>query len=81
MTPLLFVLVHVATLVACCVVCYRMGKRYGQRLEVTTMIEILDALKIDCWEHRIFRDRFKGALQWALDGKRKKDRRDPDAEA
>ena len=53
---------------------WRWGKEHGQRLEVKTMIELLDALKIDSWEHTVFRDRFKGALQWALDGKRKKDR-------
>jgi len=53
---------------------WRWGKDHGQRLEVRTMIELLDALKIDSYEHVVFRDRFKGALQWALDGKRKKDR-------
>lgn len=53
---------------------FKMGKRYGQRLEVRTMIEILDALKVDNWEHTVFRDRFKSALEWALDGKRKGDR-------
>lgn len=56
---------------------WKWGKEHGQRLEVKTMIELLDALKIDSWEQTVFRDRFKGALQWALDGKRKKDRNAP----
>ncbi len=53
---------------------WRWGKERGQRLEVMTMIELLDALKIENYEQIVFRDRFKGALQWSLDGKRKKDR-------
>jgi len=52
----------------------KVGVKVGSRGEVKDMIELLDALKIDSWEQTVFRDRFKGALQWALDHKRKKDR-------
>ena len=53
---------------------YRIGYRTGSRTEVTTMIELMDELKIDCWEQRIFKDRLKKALQWSLDITRKRDR-------
>jgi hypothetical protein len=45
---------------------YRKGKRHGQRLEVRAMIELMEAIKIDCYEQRIFRDRFVKALKWSL---------------
>lgn len=53
---------------------YKIGARAGARREVMDMIELLDALKMDNWEQSVFRDRLKGALQWTLDRKRKKDR-------
>lgn len=71
---LIFALAHVATLVFLFRAGYLLGFRAGKRFETKTMIELLDSLKIDNWEQTVFRDRFKRALQWVLDGKRKKDR-------
>jgi hypothetical protein len=71
---LVFVVAYLMVLQIGVMLGWRWGKERGQRLEVQTMIELLDALKIDSYEQVVFRDRFKGALQWALDGKRKKDR-------
>jgi hypothetical protein len=69
-----FFILHFAMLVAISSIAYKLGWRAGSRREVMDMIELLDALKIDNWEQSVFRDRFKGALQWTLDRKRKKDR-------
>lgn len=74
MGVLVFVVAYLMVLQIGVMLGWRWGKERGQRLEVQTMIELLDALKIDSYEQVVFRDRFKGALQWALDGKRKKDR-------
>jgi hypothetical protein len=67
-------LVHLGTMTLIFAVGHRIGKREGQKLEVRTMIELLDAIKIDSCDQRVFRDRFKAALQWVLDGKRKSER-------
>ncbi len=69
-----FFVLHFAMLVAISAIAFKLGGRAGARREVQDMIELLDALKIDNWEQSVFRDRFKGALQWTLDRKRKKDR-------
>lgn len=69
-----FAVVHVLILVTSMIGAYRVGFRSGKKFETKTMIELLDSLKVDCWEHTVFKDRFKAALQWTLDGKRKRDR-------
>lgn len=53
---------------------YRIGLRAGQKNATKEMIDLLGSIKIDNWEQSVFRDRFKQALQWVLDGKRKRDR-------
>lgn len=52
---------------------WRWGKRYGQRVEVRYMIDLLGALKIDSYEQSVFRDRFVRALEWTLRNDRAKD--------
>ena len=71
-------LVHLGTMALIFTVGHRIGKREGQKLEVRTMIELLDAIKIDSCDQRIFRDRFKAALQWTIDGKKKRERHEED---
>lgn len=71
---LLFALFHLTTILMAVIIGHKIGKREGQRLEVRTMIELLDAIKIDSCDQRVFRDRFKSALQWVLDGKKKRER-------
>jgi hypothetical protein len=53
---------------------YRTGFKSGAKHATKDMIDLLGAVKIDNWEQSVFRDRFRQALQWALDGKRKRDR-------
>ena len=53
---------------------YRTGYKTGEKHATKDMIDLLGSIKMDNWEQSVFRDRFKQALQWVLDGKRKRDR-------
>ena len=52
---------------------WRWGRRHGQRLEVRSMIDLMEAIKIDCYEQRVFRDRFVKALEWSLSHRTKEE--------
>lgn len=52
---------------------WRWGRRHGQRLEVRSMIDLMEAIKIDSYEQRVFRDRFVRALEWSLSHRTKEE--------
>lgn len=71
---ILFALIHSAAIAWLIWSAYRAGRRSTREHEVRTMIELMDLLKVDCYEQVVFRDRLKSALQWTLDGKTRSQR-------
>lgn len=67
-------IIHAVVLILLLRFAYRTGYKAGQQHATKDMIDLLGAVKIDNWEQSVFRDRFKEALRWVLDGKRKRDR-------
>ncbi len=66
--------IHAVFLILALRFAYRTGNKAGREHATRDMIDLLGAVKIDNWEQSVFRDRFRGALQWTLDGKRKGNR-------